>query len=64
MDKILEEEPLRSVGIFGLAIMTYPLIWAASNEKLPAVGVIIVPLVLSIGTVPLRVWYRRRKREG
>ncbi|WP_457752304.1 hypothetical protein [Thermococcus sp.] len=64
MDEILKEELLRSVGIFGLAFMTYPLLWAYSNKELPAVGVIIVPLVLSLGTLPLRVWYRRWRHEG
>lgn len=64
MDKILEEELLRSVPIFFLAFMTYAFIWGASGEKLPAVWAPIISLTLSIGTLPLRIWYRRRKHEA
>ncbi|WP_457751235.1 hypothetical protein [Thermococcus sp.] len=64
MDEILSEELWRTVPIFILAFMTYAFIWGASGEKLPAVLGPIVSLILSLGTLPLRVWYRRRRYEG
>ena len=64
MDKILEEELWRTVPIFFLVFMTYAFIWGASGGSLPAVLAPILSLALSLGTLPIRVWYRRRKREG
>jgi len=63
MDDITREELWRSGAIFALGFLTYPLIWSASDEKLPAVGIVIFPLVIALGTLPLRIWYRRRRYE-
>ncbi len=64
MDEILNEELWRTVPIFLLAFMTYAFIWGASGGSLPAVLAPILSLALSLGTLPLRVWYRRRRHEG
>ena len=64
MDKILEEELWRTVPIFFLTFMTYAFIWGASEGSLPAVLAPILSLALSLGTLPIRAWYRRQKREG
>ncbi len=64
MDNVVKEELIRSFGVFALALMTYPLVWSASNKELPAVGVIIVPTLLGLITFFLRIHYRRRKHEA
>ncbi|WP_297071265.1 hypothetical protein [Thermococcus sp.] len=61
LDKITEEELLRSVPIFFFVFMGYAFLWQAVNQRIPAVGAPITSLILSLGTVPLRIWYRRRR---
>ncbi|WP_297464996.1 hypothetical protein [Thermococcus sp.] len=62
MDKVTEEELLRSVPIFFFVFVGYALLWGAMDEKIPAVWAPIISLILSFGTIPLRVWYRRGRR--
>ncbi len=60
MEQILKEELLRTFPIFVFLFFGYGWWWMDSNSNLPMVTVVIFPLILSLLTLPPRVWIRRK----
>jgi membrane protein YdbS with pleckstrin-like domain len=61
MDIILKEELLRSVGLFPFIFAGIGWWYFHTNQSYPIYLNVIIPLAITILTIPLRVWYRRRK---
>jgi len=60
MDRILQEELLRTFPVFVFLFFGYGWWWMNSNPDLPVVTIVVFPLILSLLTLPLRVWIRRK----
>ncbi|WP_157726704.1 hypothetical protein [Thermococcus sp. P6] len=64
MDRILKEELLRSIGIFPYIFVGIGWWYLHTNQSYPLYLNVVLPLVITLLTVPIRVWYRRRKLGG
>ncbi|NJE05745.1 hypothetical protein E3E36_06230 [Thermococcus sp. M36] len=62
MEKILQEELLRTFPIFVFLFFLYGWWWMDSNSNFPLVTVVMFPLIVSFLTLPLRLWIRRKTR--
>jgi len=60
MDRILKEELLRSVGIFPFIFAATGWWYFNTDQSFSVYLVPVISLVITVLTIPFRVWYRRK----
>jgi len=63
-DMVLKEGLLRTFPIFVFLFFGYGWWWEDSNSSLPIITVVVFPLIISVLTLPPRLWIRRKLRRG